>query len=215
MDDVRAPIKWGQKVEEVETKCSKKRTDSFFLRVWLQLHAQFETREIVFVFNCVASIALWDVSNVQLLLETGSTQLRFLDTASVCDHISTGHKMIMWSCFPRVSSSSSLFFFYAFHQTAGRAEAGLLAPRAPCHPLSLKGNLPIILFTSIHLSSIRQLQTSGRESPTHFDPPTDRLAALYPFHHLLFSLLLDQHRRRTILWTFRPCCSFSDASRFA
>lgn len=91
-------------------------------------------------------------------------------TLRVFNHISNSHKMITWSYCPRVSSSLS-FFFYAFHQTAGRAEAGLLATRAPCHRLSLKGNLTIILFTSIRL-----LHTPGRKAPTHSDIPTNRLA---------------------------------------
>lgn len=55
----------------------------------------------------------------------------------------SGHKMITWSYFSRDSLLIVIFFFFnAFHQAAGRAEAGLLAPRAPCHRLSLKGNTP-------------------------------------------------------------------------
>lgn len=77
------------------------------------------------------------------------------------------------------------FFFYAFHHTAGRAEAGLLAPRAPCHRLSLKrkpSHHPFHLHP--HHSSIRHLQTHpGKKAPTHPAHPSthaDRLAALSP-----------------------------------
>lgn len=75
-----------------------------------------------------------------------------------------------------------VIFFYAFHQTAGRAEAGLLAPRAPCRRLTLKGNLPSSFSPP---PSINPSQEEGCNTLNPPPPDTDRLAALHP---LLVSL---------------------------
>lgn len=111
--------------------------------------------------------------------------------------------MITWSSFPRVSSSSSFFFFFTLSTKQQAEQRQVSSPREPpatAWVLKETFNLPIILLTSIHLSSIRQLQTPGRKAPTHSDPPTDRRAALYPFPP---SSSPSFWIRRTFLWTFR------------
>lgn len=124
----------------------------------------------------------------------------------------------LWSIFPGVSSLvhpavqgllSFSLYFCPFHWTAGQIERGPLALRAPFHPSTLRGNPPIIPFTSSLLNLIRVFSSPKKETATSITHSADRR------EEGLNEIGGEGSRTDSSpshTWTDRGCCSSSFAS---